>query len=124
MTSFDHLTFNHTSGSHPIHPSIYSYDYHCTTSICEIISDLIYFARWVLTAAHCVTQLPDGFVIVIIIIVVIIIIIIIIILMLVYFRYSIAGVRLGEHNIRTEEVQNMMMRIMMMMMIFWHFPII
>jgi len=33
--------------------------------------------RWVLTAAHCVTQLPDG--------------------------YSIAGVRLGEHNIHTEE---------------------
>ena len=93
------------------------------------MSDLICFARWVLTAAHCVTQLPDGFVIVIIIIVVIIVIIIIIviiviiILMLVYFRYSIAGVRLGEHNIRTEEVQNMMMRIMMMMMIFWHFPI-
>jgi len=34
-------------------------------------------SRWVLTAAHCVTQLPGG--------------------------YSIAGVRLGEHNLLTEE---------------------
>jgi len=34
-------------------------------------------SRWVLTAAHCVTQLPNG--------------------------YSLAGVRLGEHDLLTEE---------------------